>query len=63
MACKVVRFEVCSARNERQDSSGYHSRVESGRAERGSNWLQAPLAAAAIGCRPRLPKQTQTLHA
>ena len=33
MAGQVVRFVCCFARNISQDSSGYHSRVESDRAE------------------------------
>ena len=44
MAVKVVRFEPSLTRNVPQDLSGDHRRVKSGRAERGSNWLQAPPA-------------------
>ena len=54
MPGEVVRFAIYSIRNERQDSSAYQRREESGRAERGSeccwlsqrgsNWMQTQFA-------------------
>jgi len=51
MAFKVVVFILSPARNARQEVSAYQRRESSGRAERGSNRLQAQLAAAATGCK------------
>jgi hypothetical protein len=54
MTIKVVGFEKCFTRNERQNPSAYQRRVGFGRAERGSeccwlsqrgsNWMQTQFA-------------------
>ena len=45
------RFAVSPARNARQESSRHHGGVDSGRAERGSNWMKTQFSSMAAGWR------------
>ena len=57
VAGKGVSVYKGDIRNARQELRRYHNAENSVRAERGSNWLQAQLAAAAIGCKLSLLRQ------